>query len=147
MKIGQIEILPVIDATFRHPPNVGYAGAPAREDAWDPHRYLLDEWGQLESSMGGFLLRDDSGLVALVDLGLGDNDMMGARSGMMLESLASHGLNQATSPTWCLHIFISTTSAGPVWTENLYSKMPPTDAIRPIGTTGCPTHPKVELSG
>lgn len=93
MRIGAIEILPVIDATFRHPPSVGYAGAPAREEQWNAHRYLLDERGRLESSMGGFLLRNpDDGLIALVDLGLGDNEMMGVRGGKMLDSLAMYGL-------------------------------------------------------
>lgn len=43
--------------------------------------------------MGGFLLRNpDNSLVALVDLGLGDNNMMGVRGGKMLDSLAMYGL-------------------------------------------------------
>jgi glyoxylase-like metal-dependent hydrolase (beta-lactamase superfamily II) len=93
VQIGSIEILPVIDATFRHPPMTTYLGSAAHENAWEIHRYLLDDDGQLESSMGGFLIRGGgSERVALVDLGLGDNDMMGARGGAMLESLRGYGL-------------------------------------------------------
>jgi glyoxylase-like metal-dependent hydrolase (beta-lactamase superfamily II) len=93
MQIGSIEILPVIDATFRHPPATTYLGEPAPDAAWEPHRYLLDDDGQLQSSMGGFLIRGGgSDRLALVDLGLGENDMMGARGGGMLESLRSYGL-------------------------------------------------------
>lgn len=93
MRIGTIEILPVIDATFRHPPATTFAGGPANDDDWAPHRYLLDSEGKIESSMGGFLVRGGgSDRVALVDLGLGENDMMGARGGGMLDSLRSHGL-------------------------------------------------------
>lgn len=93
MKVGTIEVLPVIDATFRHPPSTTYLGAPAPEGAWEPHRYLLDDDGTLESSMGGFLIRGGGhDRVALVDLGLGDNDMMGARGGAMIDSLRAYGL-------------------------------------------------------
>jgi glyoxylase-like metal-dependent hydrolase (beta-lactamase superfamily II) len=93
MQIGSIEIEPVIDATFRHPPATTYLGGPAPEGAWEPHRYLLDENGQIESSMGGFLIRGGgSDRIALVDLGLGDNEMMGARGGAMIDSLRTLGV-------------------------------------------------------
>jgi len=93
MRVGTIEIAPVIDATFRHPPSTTYLGGPAPEGAWDPHRYLLNDDGMLESSMGGFLVRGGgSGRVALVDLGLGENDMMGARGGAMIDSLRALGV-------------------------------------------------------
>jgi glyoxylase-like metal-dependent hydrolase (beta-lactamase superfamily II) len=92
MRIGSMEIQPVIDATFRHRPATTFLGE-RNDSAWEPHRYLLDEDGMLESSMGGFLVRHDHGdRIALVDLGLGRNDMMGTTGGAMLDSLATYGL-------------------------------------------------------
>jgi glyoxylase-like metal-dependent hydrolase (beta-lactamase superfamily II) len=91
MRVGELEVLPVIDGTFRAPPSRAYEGADVAE-AWEPHRYLLDEGGNLEASLGGFLVRGN-GHVTLVDLGLGENEMMGMRGpGKMLESLSSYGL-------------------------------------------------------
>ena len=82
-----MEIQPVIDATFRHRPTTTFLGE-RNDSAWEPHRYLLDEDGMLESSMGGILVRrDDRERITLVDLdldldldlglGLGRSDMMG----------------------------------------------------------------------
>jgi glyoxylase-like metal-dependent hydrolase (beta-lactamase superfamily II) len=93
MRIGALEILPVIDGTFHHPPMTTYAGGEPG-DAWAPHRYLLDDDGNIESTLGGFLVRhDDNDRVVLVDLGLGDNDMMGMRGGGMLQSLEALGVH------------------------------------------------------
>jgi glyoxylase-like metal-dependent hydrolase (beta-lactamase superfamily II) len=98
MQIGSIRIDPVVDATFRHPPTTTYRGGPAPDEVWEPHRNLLDENGLTESTMGGFLVRggsSDAGRerVALVDLGLGDRDMMGMRGGALLESLRALGVS------------------------------------------------------
>ncbi|MET0993839.1 MAG: MBL fold metallo-hydrolase [Mycobacterium sp.] len=92
MQVGTMEILPVLDATYAAPPSRAYEGADIKE-AWEPHRYLLNENGELEGSMGGFLVRGGGGgHVTLVDLGLGENTMMGFRGGAMLDSLAKYGL-------------------------------------------------------
>jgi glyoxylase-like metal-dependent hydrolase (beta-lactamase superfamily II) len=104
MNVGSMEILPVLDATFRHLPGTTYLGGPAGEEEWAPHRYLLDEEGMIETSMGGFLVRGaKSDRVALVDLGLGDNDLNGARGGAMVESLRSYGLE----PTDITDVFLT----------------------------------------
>lgn len=93
MQVGSIVIDPVVDATFRHPPTTTYRGGPAPDEAWAPHLDLLDEDGNTESTMGGFLVRGGGGdRVALVDLGLGHRDMMGMRGGAMLDSLRALGV-------------------------------------------------------
>jgi NAD(P)-dependent dehydrogenase (short-subunit alcohol dehydrogenase family) len=88
MRIGSMEIQPVIDVTFRHRPTTTFLGE-RNDSAWEPHRYLLDEDGMLESSMGGFLVRHDDGdraaLRAVVDEGvsqLGRLDIVVANAGI-----------------------------------------------------------------
>ena len=93
MQVGTIVIDPVFDGTYHHPPTITYGGGRATEQVWEPHRYLLDENGQLESTMGGFLVRGGgSDRVALVDLGLGHRDLMGMRGGALLDSLRAAGV-------------------------------------------------------
>jgi glyoxylase-like metal-dependent hydrolase (beta-lactamase superfamily II) len=92
LQVGSFEILPVLDATFKAPPRTTYLGEPASDEVWEQHRYLLDDDGNIEGSMGGFLIRGGGGdRVALVDLGLGNNDMLSARGGAMLDSLRAWG--------------------------------------------------------
>jgi glyoxylase-like metal-dependent hydrolase (beta-lactamase superfamily II) len=92
VKVGAIEILPVIDATYSAPPSRAYRGVDVQE-AWEPHRYLLNEHGELEGSMGGFLIRGAGDRLTLVDLGLGQLEMLGIKGeGGMLDSLAEYGV-------------------------------------------------------
>jgi glyoxylase-like metal-dependent hydrolase (beta-lactamase superfamily II) len=91
VQVGTIEILPVLDATFSAPPSRAFEGADI-EEAWEPHRYLLNDKGELESAMGGFLIRGAGDHLTLVDLGLGENSMMGITAGAMLDSLAAYGV-------------------------------------------------------
>jgi glyoxylase-like metal-dependent hydrolase (beta-lactamase superfamily II) len=93
MKVGAFEILPVIDASYSSPVSDTFStiGGPVGRDpgeAWEAHRYLLDDDGELEGAMGGFLIRGADQHLTLVDLGLGEHEVMGRSAGRMLDSLA-----------------------------------------------------------
>ena len=89
MKIGDIEILPVIDGSARLEPTAAFAGTTDAD--WAPHRALLDENGMLELALGGFLIRSAE-RVAIVDAGVGQSPLPLLAAGAFLESLASHGV-------------------------------------------------------
>jgi glyoxylase-like metal-dependent hydrolase (beta-lactamase superfamily II) len=91
MKIGDYEILPVIDGEMRVPASAAYVGTTDAD--WAPHRDLLDADGQMTMCLGGFLIRGGpDSRVVLVDVGLGQFEMGGRRlGGKLLESLAAHG--------------------------------------------------------
>lgn len=93
MKVGTLEILPVFD---------GYGHEVAREvltrpgehgDGWRCHEHLLDGAGNLELTLGGFLLRTGERTV-LVDAGVGTIDNGKYRGGRFLDSLRA----QAVAP-------------------------------------------------
>jgi glyoxylase-like metal-dependent hydrolase (beta-lactamase superfamily II) len=98
LKVGTIEILPVIDGTHSVPLSRTFATFGAGPDgqdpekAWEAHRYLLDDDGEIETSLGGFLIRGADQRMTLVDLGLGEHEVMGATAGGMLQSLAQLGV-------------------------------------------------------
>jgi glyoxylase-like metal-dependent hydrolase (beta-lactamase superfamily II) len=108
LQVGSFEILPVLDATFRSAPSNTYEGAPGDDAVWEQHRYLLDEDGTIEMSMGGFLIRGGgSDRVALVDLGLGTNQMMGASGGAMLDNLRAWGhAPEDVTDVFCTHLHL-----------------------------------------
>jgi glyoxylase-like metal-dependent hydrolase (beta-lactamase superfamily II) len=87
MKVGDIEILPVIDGSARLQPTMAFTGT--TEADWAPHRGLLDEDGMLELAMGGFLIRS-ADRVAIVDAGVGQSPLPQLSGGAFLDSLASH---------------------------------------------------------
>jgi glyoxylase-like metal-dependent hydrolase (beta-lactamase superfamily II) len=90
MRIGEIEILPVIDGTARVEPTEAFTGT--NDDDWTPHRGLLDENGLLELALGGFLIRSGD-RVALLDVGVGANSPLPLLpGGAFLDSLAGHGV-------------------------------------------------------
>jgi len=90
MRIGEIEILPVIDGTARVEPTEAFTGT--NDDDWTPHRGLLDENGLLELALGGFLIRSGD-RVALLDVGVGANSPLPLLpGGDFLDSLAGHGV-------------------------------------------------------
>jgi glyoxylase-like metal-dependent hydrolase (beta-lactamase superfamily II) len=92
MRIGALEVLPVIDGSWRHAASEMYASQPD-DEAWAPHRYLLDDDGMVELTIGGFLVRHERNeRVVLVDLGLGGNELFDMQGGAMLDSLAALGL-------------------------------------------------------
>ena len=86
MKIGDIEILPVLDGSARLRPTAVYAGT--TEEDWAPHGGLLDPDGRLEMAFGGFLVRAGD-RVALIDAGIGpDSPSPFMSGGQLLDSLA-----------------------------------------------------------
>jgi glyoxylase-like metal-dependent hydrolase (beta-lactamase superfamily II) len=89
MKVGEIDILPVIDGSARIEPTEAFAGT--TEEDWAPHRGLLDENGMLELTLGGFLIRSGD-RVAIIDAGIGQSPLPLLQGGAFLESLASHGI-------------------------------------------------------
>jgi glyoxylase-like metal-dependent hydrolase (beta-lactamase superfamily II) len=84
------EILPILDGTSRLTPSEAYVGTPS--EAWAPHRRFLDNDGMLVLAIGGFLIRGPSRLV-LVDAGIGAVHAGPFNSGLLLDSLASLGVN------------------------------------------------------
>jgi glyoxylase-like metal-dependent hydrolase (beta-lactamase superfamily II) len=89
MKVGDIEILPVIDGSARLQPTIAFTGTTDAD--WEPHRGLLDEDGMLELAMGGFLIRS-ADRVVIVDAGVGQSPLPLLSGGAFLESLATHGV-------------------------------------------------------
>jgi glyoxylase-like metal-dependent hydrolase (beta-lactamase superfamily II) len=105
MRIGEVDVLPVHDGTFRVKATDAYRtgrpGQPAtgkgtKENDWAPHLGLLNGGGMLEIALGGFLIRG-GGRVVLVDTGLGalKAPIAGAEmvGGQLLESLAGYGVS------------------------------------------------------
>ena len=92
MKVGEYEILPVIDGEMRSRPMMTFPNS--TEADWQLHKDLLDEHGLLRFAFGGFLVRGGpERRNVLVDLGLGHYEMFGRqRGGAMLDSLAAYDL-------------------------------------------------------
>lgn len=91
MRVGSIEIVPLLDGVARIPAGelLRYRGPV--EDPWTAHRDLLEEDGSLELALGAFLVRTGSRLV-LVDAGVGRLHTGPFRGGALLESLAASGV-------------------------------------------------------
>ena len=90
MKIGDIEILSVLDGSARLVPTEAFAGTD--EDDWSPHQDLLDPDGLLELALGGFLVRTGD-RVAIIDAGVGGQSALPILTGgAFLDSLAAYGV-------------------------------------------------------
>jgi glyoxylase-like metal-dependent hydrolase (beta-lactamase superfamily II) len=97
MKIGDIEILPVVDGTVSLSPRRVYgmkevvAGQRGYDIAdWAPHRYLLDGDGKVELTQGGYLVLT-ADRVVLIDAGIADLGFGPFWGGQMLDSLRALG--------------------------------------------------------
>lgn len=90
MKIGSIEILPVLDG-FGRENGREMLTRPGVDDAWACHAGELDEHGVLHLPLGGFLVRTGERNV-LVDAGVGGIDNGQYLGGRFLESLRGHGV-------------------------------------------------------
>jgi glyoxylase-like metal-dependent hydrolase (beta-lactamase superfamily II) len=97
MKIGEIEILPVIDGTVSLSPRRVYGmkeiipGQRGYDVAdWEPHKYLLDSDGKVELTQGGYLVLVGDRIV-LIDAGIADLGFGPFGGGQMLESLRALG--------------------------------------------------------
>ena len=126
MRIGALEVLPVIDGSWRHAASEMYASRPD-DEAWAPHRYLLDEDGMLELTLGGFLVRHErNDRVVLVDLGLGHHQLFDMEGWRMLDSLATLGVTPADVTDVVFthlhldHIGWATVDGEPVFPEATY---------------------------
>jgi glyoxylase-like metal-dependent hydrolase (beta-lactamase superfamily II) len=79
MRVGAIEISPVLDGTSQMPIRVAYEAMP--EEAWAHHQQFLSAAGNVEIDLGGFLIRT-ADRVVLVDTGIGTVSAGGAAAAM-----------------------------------------------------------------
>ena len=94
MKVGRLEIVPLLDGGARLPADRLLRFTGPRDDPWGPHRGLLEPDGSLALTMGGFLVRTGDRVV-LVDTGVGRIDNGVYRGGAFLESLTGAGVTPA----------------------------------------------------
>jgi glyoxylase-like metal-dependent hydrolase (beta-lactamase superfamily II) len=88
MRVGDLEVTPLIDGEFRANPKEVY---PSIVD-WEPHKKWLTHDGMLEMAIGCFLVRTDSRVV-LIDAGLGGTlTIEGFTGGRLIDELAKSGL-------------------------------------------------------
>jgi glyoxylase-like metal-dependent hydrolase (beta-lactamase superfamily II) len=90
MRIGAIEVLPVLDGVGREMADE-VLSRPGVEDPWACHPGARDEEGRLRFELGGFLVRSGERTI-LVDTGVGTIDNGRYRGGGFLDSLRSHGV-------------------------------------------------------
>jgi glyoxylase-like metal-dependent hydrolase (beta-lactamase superfamily II) len=90
MRIGRIEILPVIDGAG-HELASEVLRRPGVDDPWSCHPGVLDTGGILHLDLGGFLIRTGDRTV-LVDTGAGTIDNGKYAGGRFLDSLRAHGV-------------------------------------------------------
>jgi glyoxylase-like metal-dependent hydrolase (beta-lactamase superfamily II) len=94
MKIGSLLLESLVDGAGHEDPREVLFRPEIPGDPWDDHTELLTEDGNLELSVGGYLLRTGDRNI-LVDAGVGTIDNGKYRGGQFLESLKSHGLDPA----------------------------------------------------
>lgn len=93
MKIGNYEILPVLDGEMKAPGSAVYPKSAPGD--WERHEALLDSEGRLTLVLGGFLVRSArTGRVILVDAGLGNFEIGPGRKpgGKLLAGLSELGV-------------------------------------------------------
>ncbi len=89
MRVGDLEILPVLDGLARFPISDPFLSMP--EEAWLPHRQFLNSDDELELALGGFVVRSAERVV-LIDCGVGRVDSPPFHGGAFLTSLAAYGI-------------------------------------------------------
>lgn len=99
MRVGDLEIRPVLDGVARMVPTEAYrmgvdevVGRGSETNDWAPHRRFLSDDGMLELALGGFLVRIGDRVV-LIDTGLGDLHRDPFHGGHLLEGLATEGIS------------------------------------------------------
>jgi glyoxylase-like metal-dependent hydrolase (beta-lactamase superfamily II) len=88
-KIGDLDVLVVSDGFMKFPPTVYYAGTAAEQ--WEPHKRWLDHQGNVEFTLGCFLVRSGDRRV-LIDTGLGSVPLWNFRGGALMGELAAAGV-------------------------------------------------------
>lgn len=92
MRVGELEILPLLDGEFNAPATQMY---PSTTDVdWEPHKRWLNHEGKIELAIGCFLVRS-GGRSLLVDAGLGTVKVEGFTGGRLLDELAANGVKPA----------------------------------------------------
>jgi len=90
MRVGAVEILPVLDGTGREKADEVLT-RPGVPDPWACHAQHLGEDATLHLDLGGFLVRTGERVV-LVDAGVGTIDNGRYAGGRFLDSLRAHGV-------------------------------------------------------
>jgi glyoxylase-like metal-dependent hydrolase (beta-lactamase superfamily II) len=101
MRVGDLDIVPVVDGQARLLPSDAYRlggdevrGRGGEAADWGPHRSFLAPDGTLELALGGFLVHL-ADRVVLIDTGLGDIQRGAFVAGRLLDSLAAVGVSPA----------------------------------------------------
>jgi glyoxylase-like metal-dependent hydrolase (beta-lactamase superfamily II) len=92
MRIGDVELVALIDGEMKQKPTDAYGGTTAVD--WEPHKRWLTHDGMLELPIGCFLIRTGDRVV-LVDAGLGTVKFEGFTGGRLLDELSANGLTPA----------------------------------------------------
>ncbi|MET7542236.1 MBL fold metallo-hydrolase [Streptomyces sp. NPDC005507] len=90
MKVGSLEILPLLDGHGREPAGSSLT-RPGVDDPWACHQDLVDAEGDLALTVGGFLLRT-GGRTIVLDAGVGTIDNGRYKGGQFPESLRAAGV-------------------------------------------------------
>ncbi|TMU98480.1 MBL fold metallo-hydrolase [Streptomyces sp. DASNCL29] len=90
MKVGAIEIVPLLDGNGREPARTSLT-RPGTPDPWACHEHLLDQEGNLALAVGGFLLRTGARTI-VIDAGVGTIDNGRYKGGRFPESLRAAGV-------------------------------------------------------
>ena len=93
MKIGDLELLPLLDGEFSAPASEMYPNTPATD--WEPHKRWLTHDGRIELAIGCFLVRSGDRRV-LIDAGLGSIKVPGFTGGRLLDELAANNESPET---------------------------------------------------
>ena len=88
-KIGDLDVLAVSDGSISVPGTVYYAGTTPEQ--WEPHKRWLDHQGNVEFTLGCFLVRSGDRRV-LIDTGLGSAPLWHFRGGALMGELAAAGV-------------------------------------------------------
>jgi glyoxylase-like metal-dependent hydrolase (beta-lactamase superfamily II) len=98
VRVGDLEVVPVIDGSARMPPSAAYRlggqevkGLGGDEADWAQHRSLLTDDGMLELALGGFLVFSEDRVV-LVDTGVGALQSGPLVGGQLIDSMAVAGV-------------------------------------------------------
>src|SRR3972149_10040531 len=88
-QIGDLDVLVVSDGSISVPATVYSAGTTAEQ--WEPHKRWLDQQGNVEFTLGCFLVRSGDRRV-LIDTGLGSATLWNYRGGALMGELAAAGV-------------------------------------------------------
>jgi glyoxylase-like metal-dependent hydrolase (beta-lactamase superfamily II) len=88
MRIGDLELLPLLDGEFSAPASELYPNTSMSD--WEPHKRWLTHDGRIELAIGCFLVRT-GGRRVLIDAGLGTVKVEGFTGGRLLDELKANG--------------------------------------------------------